>query len=231
MITCLVDGMTRTRIIDCVSTCSLKNFESSSEPSRRTVNAPCCWGVGFSDASGLNSEGSDEGDGMAIGLLIASYAVTTAGRKYAKPPDEAASATATTARTRVRIGFRRLREALARRPGRKPSTGVHSSPGAVQCCKRFVKAPHGVFVAKTALRSGWRRGFGAKREPWLAGDRQLYGAHHEHQDREHEITAESDDCYPPHGRPLRPLQEDHGRHSPVHALFARHHGPAGKTLL
>src|SRR5712692_4356126 len=135
MITCLVDGMTRTRIIDCVSTCSLRNFESSSEPIRRTVNAPCCCGVGLADGSGLNSEGSGEGDGMTIGLLIASYAVNTAGRKYAKPPDDAASATATTAMTKVRMGFRRLREALARRPGLKPSTADNSRRRAVRCCK------------------------------------------------------------------------------------------------
>ena len=42
----------RTRIIDCVSTWSLSNLESSSEPRSRTVNAPVVglgdgdWGTG-----------------------------------------------------------------------------------------------------------------------------------------------------------------------------------------
>ena len=38
MVTCLLDGSTRTRIIDCVLYWSAANLESSSEPSRSTVN-------------------------------------------------------------------------------------------------------------------------------------------------------------------------------------------------
>src|SRR5579864_1014873 len=40
IVTCLVEGTTLTRIIDWVNTRSPMNFESSSEPSSSTVNAP-----------------------------------------------------------------------------------------------------------------------------------------------------------------------------------------------
>src|SRR5713226_7453145 len=50
MITCLVAGRTRTRIIDCVSTWSAENLESSSDPSSKTVKAPgCTRGLGDGD--------------------------------------------------------------------------------------------------------------------------------------------------------------------------------------
>src|SRR5579859_1791268 len=62
MITCLVCGITRTRIIDCVSTWSASNFESSSDPSRSTVKAPDCAAEGPALGEGVNS--SEVGDGV-----------------------------------------------------------------------------------------------------------------------------------------------------------------------
>src|SRR5438445_13594979 len=58
---------------------------------------------------------------------VASHASFAEGRKYAKVPAIADSAIANTARTAVRVILRRLREALARRPGRIPITGKQSS--------------------------------------------------------------------------------------------------------
>jgi hypothetical protein len=122
--------MTLTRIIDCVSTWSAENFESSSDPSRRTVNAPCpCRfaGVGVGDeADALLGDGV--GDAMLTTCPVASQASLAAGRKYARLPAIAEMNTAKTARTAVRVILRRLREALARRPGLIPSgTGEQSS--------------------------------------------------------------------------------------------------------
>jgi hypothetical protein len=59
---------------------------------------------------------------------VASKASLAAGRKYAKLPAIAERNTAKTARTAVRVILRRLREALARRPGWSPSgTGEQSN--------------------------------------------------------------------------------------------------------
>jgi hypothetical protein len=65
----LVDGTTRTRIIDCVRTRSPENFESSSEPSRSTVNAPDVVTVGtaLALALGVGLKRIDAGEGVGIG--------------------------------------------------------------------------------------------------------------------------------------------------------------------
>ena len=58
MVTCLVVGLTRTRIIDCVRTASAWNLESSSEPSSRTVNAglpASAAGAGAAGAAGAET--------------------------------------------------------------------------------------------------------------------------------------------------------------------------------
>jgi hypothetical protein len=64
MVTECVDGMTRTKIIDCVSTWSELNFESSSDPSNSTVNAPgtCATALGEGDVSSVG-DGEGPGDG------------------------------------------------------------------------------------------------------------------------------------------------------------------------
>ena len=82
MITCLELGMTLTRIIDCVSTWSAENFESSSDPSSRTVNAPCpCRfaGVGIGEDGAVLGKGV--GDAMLTTCPVASQASLAAGRK------------------------------------------------------------------------------------------------------------------------------------------------------
>ena len=118
MITCLVLGITRTRIIDWVSTWSAENLESSSEPSSNTVKAPFGWaatGVGVGEEDEMLGEGV--GDAMATTWPVASHASFAAGRKYAKLPAIADKPRATMTRAAVREMLRRLREALARRPG------------------------------------------------------------------------------------------------------------------
>src|SRR5579859_2251478 len=111
MVTCLLAGLTRTRIIDCVSTWSALNLESSSEPSNRTVNAvPKGVGLGVGIRLG-------EGDGTLTTCPVASNAVFAAGKKYARAPAKLDMITATTAIARIRKGFGRRREARARRPG------------------------------------------------------------------------------------------------------------------
>jgi hypothetical protein len=109
--------MTLTRIIDCVRTCSAENFESSSDPSSRTVNAPCGWAMGLGDGDVSTLVGDGVGEAMLTTCPVASQASLAAGRKYAKLPAIAERPTAKTARTAVRVILRRLREALARRPG------------------------------------------------------------------------------------------------------------------
>jgi hypothetical protein len=69
------------------------------------------------------------GDAMLMTCPVASQASLAAGRKYAKLPAIADRPIATMARAAVRTMLRRLREALARRPGLIPSgTGQHSRP-------------------------------------------------------------------------------------------------------
>src|SRR5260370_24908268 len=127
MVTEWVDGTTRTRIIDCVSTWSAKNLESSSEPRSRTVNASLGWGrrLGEGDAVALG-DGVGDGEAMAMTWPVASKASLAAGRKYAKLPAIADRAMAKMARAAVRTMLSRLREALAPRPGLLPrDTGHH----------------------------------------------------------------------------------------------------------
>src|SRR4029077_4086627 len=130
MVTEWVDGTTRTRIIDCVSTWSAKNLESSSEPRSRTVNASLGWGrrLGEGDDDTVGDAVGD-GDARLIPWPVESQASLAAGRKYAKLPAIAERTMAKMARAAVRTMLRRLREALARRPGLIPSdTGPHSRP-------------------------------------------------------------------------------------------------------
>src|SRR6266849_3561381 len=115
MITRLVAGRTRTRIIDCVSTWSAENLESSSEPSSKTVKAPGCT-RGLGDGDGDGAFGDGVGDATVTTCPVASQASLAAGRKYAKLPAIADRPIAKMARAAVRVGLRRLREALARRP-------------------------------------------------------------------------------------------------------------------
>src|SRR3979490_698226 len=131
MTTFLVAGLTRTRIIDWVSTLSPMNLESLSEPSSNTVKAPPAdLGVGVGDGASL-PVADGVGDGTSTTWPVALKASATAGRKYAKPPDAAERATATTASVRMRKGLRRPCEARARWPGLLPSsTGVNCSRAA-----------------------------------------------------------------------------------------------------
>src|SRR5438552_14987006 len=87
MVTSLVDGTTLTRIIDWVRTWSELKFESSSEPSNNTVNAPVTGdAVGNDDADGVG-ENSRLGEGVTlITWLVALIAISAAGMKYARPP-------------------------------------------------------------------------------------------------------------------------------------------------
>src|SRR6266550_6310747 len=129
IVTCLVDGTTRTRIIDCVRTWSALNFESSSEPSRRTVNAPVtALGEGFcGDGDSKMSVG--EGVGTVMTWPADSIANCAAGRKYASPPATDERVMASKTRKLVRSGLSRRREALMRCPGLRPrGTGEHSRP-------------------------------------------------------------------------------------------------------
>src|SRR5260370_37855419 len=87
MTTSLVAGSTRTRIIDWVRTWSAENFESSSEPRSRTVNAPCCeTGLGDAEGEGEKRVASGEGEGTTAGTPVSWSAVAAAGKKEAHPP-------------------------------------------------------------------------------------------------------------------------------------------------
>src|SRR2546428_4260125 len=122
--------MTLTRIIDWVSTWSEENFESSSDPSSRTVNEPGVRAAALGDGDALlvSDEGEGVGDAMVPTCPVASHASFAAGRKYARLPAIADRTTAKTARVAVRVALRRPRDLRARRPGRVPSgTGQHSS--------------------------------------------------------------------------------------------------------
>src|SRR6202165_4965689 len=130
IVTSLVAGMTRTRIIDWVRTWSALNFESSSDPNSSTVNGPP-GATGIGDGEGEKRMSVGEGDGMLTTCPVAWIAVAAAGMKYAKPPATADSAIARAARVMVRKGLRRPRERRARCPGLIPSgTGEDCSPGA-----------------------------------------------------------------------------------------------------
>jgi hypothetical protein len=73
--------------------------------------------------------GEGDGEAMVMTWLVASQASLAAGKKYAKLPAIADRPMAKMARAAVRTMLRRLREALARRPGLIPSgTGQHSRP-------------------------------------------------------------------------------------------------------
>ena len=81
MVTCFFDGTTRTKIMDCVNTWSALNFESSSEPSNKTVNAPGME-VGDGDCGGgVNKRSVGDGDGTVITWPVDSMASRAAGRK------------------------------------------------------------------------------------------------------------------------------------------------------
>jgi len=86
MVTSLVAGITRRRIIDWVRTWSGENFESSSEPRRRTVNAPCETGAVEGDGEGENRMLIGEGEGTLTAWPVSWSAVAAAGRKYANHP-------------------------------------------------------------------------------------------------------------------------------------------------
>src|SRR5260370_7000268 len=74
--------MTLTRIIDCVRTWSDENFESSSEPSSKTVKAPGVWTTGLGEGDGDESAlGDGLGDAMLMTCPVASQASLAAGRK------------------------------------------------------------------------------------------------------------------------------------------------------
>src|SRR5579864_5215298 len=94
MITRLADGMTRTRIIDWVSTWSELNLESSSDPSSSTVKAPTWAGLGEGDGVGEVKKVLGEGDGTTTFTPVDWNARFAAGTKYANPPDPADSAMA-----------------------------------------------------------------------------------------------------------------------------------------
>src|SRR5260370_12411762 len=117
MITCLVLGITLTRIIDCVSTWSEENFESSSDPSSSTVNAPCGWATGLGDGEVSALVGDGVGEAILTTCPVASQASLAAGRKYARLPAIAERPTAKTATTAVRGILRPLGGALGRPPG------------------------------------------------------------------------------------------------------------------
>ena len=76
------------------------------------MKAPGMTGLG--DGEGENRISAGDGDGTRSILAVAFQAATPAGRKYAKPPETAEMAIASTARTRLRKGLRRLRDARAR---------------------------------------------------------------------------------------------------------------------
>src|SRR5260370_12455431 len=117
MTTSLVAGSTRTRIIDWVRTWSAENFESSSEPRSRTVNAPCCeTGLGDAEGEGEKRVASGEGEGTTAGTPVSWSAVAAAGKKEANPPPTAGRAAASTARELVGKRTKRPRQARARRP-------------------------------------------------------------------------------------------------------------------
>src|SRR2546422_8921075 len=126
MVTSLVEGMTRIRIIDWVRTWSELNLESSSEPSSSTVNAPLTAAADVAEGDG---EKSMLGEGVTwITWPVASRAVCAAGMKYAMPPATDDIAMARRTRTVVRNGLSRRRDALTRCPGLEPrGTGLHSS--------------------------------------------------------------------------------------------------------
>src|ERR1700686_4652875 len=129
IVTSLVAGMTRTRIIDWVRTWSALNFESSSDPKRSTVNGPP-GATGIADGEGDNRMCVGDGEGMFTTWPVAWIAVAAAGMKYAKPPATADSEIARAARGMMRRGLRRPRERRARCPGLIPSgTGEDCSPG------------------------------------------------------------------------------------------------------
>src|SRR5215472_12863658 len=119
--------MTLTRIIDCVSTWSPANLESSSEPSSRTVNAPVIGAAdGDCEGSGEVSRPVGVGVGTRITWPVESRASWAAGRKYARPPATEESTMASRTRKLVRSGLSRRRDALLRCPGLNPrSTGEH----------------------------------------------------------------------------------------------------------
>src|SRR5260370_28379637 len=131
MTTSLVAGSTRTRIIDWVRTWSAENFESSSEPRSRTVNAPCCeTGLGDAEGEGEKRVASGEGEGTTAGTPVSWSAVAAAGKKEANPPATAQRATASTARVMVVKRLRRPPRARARCPRLLPSRpGPDCTPG------------------------------------------------------------------------------------------------------
>src|SRR5260370_19884971 len=132
MTTSLVAGSTRTRIIDWVRTWSAENFESSSEPRSRTVNAPCCeTGLGDAEGEGEKRVASGEGEGTTAGTPVSWSALAAAGKKEANPPPTAERAAARTARVMVVKRVRRPRRARAAGPGLITSrTGPQCTPGA-----------------------------------------------------------------------------------------------------
>src|SRR3989442_14774930 len=92
--------MTLTRIIDWVSTWSEENFESSSDPSSRTVNEPGVRAAALGDGDALlvPDEGDGVGDAMVTTCPVASPASFAAGSKYASLPAIADRRTAKTPR-------------------------------------------------------------------------------------------------------------------------------------
>src|SRR6185437_15545237 len=128
IVTCLVEGTTRTRIIDWVRTWSEVNLESSSEPRSRTVNAPLTCGRALGDGvKRSDGEAIADGEGTFTAWPVDPNAIAAAGRKYAKPPDPLARTIASRARSRIRSGFSRRCEARARRLGLPSGTGVNCS--------------------------------------------------------------------------------------------------------
>lgn len=94
------------------------------------MNAPCDATAGGGDGDGENRMAPTDGEGTITDWLVDWNAVTTAGRKYEKPPATADRAIASAVRVMVRKGLRRPRDARARCPGLKPSgTGNHFSGG------------------------------------------------------------------------------------------------------
>src|SRR2546428_11388214 len=116
MVTSLVEGVTRIRIIDCVRTWSELNLESSSEPSSRTVNAPVT-AAGADVAEGVGEKSMLGGGVTWITWPGASRAGCAAGVKYALPPPTDDIAMARRTRTGGRNGLSRRRGALTRGPG------------------------------------------------------------------------------------------------------------------
>src|SRR5450759_1533240 len=120
MVTSLVAGCTRMRIIDCVRTWSEVNFESSSEPRSRTVKAPCC-PTALGEGDGEKRMPAADGEGIWTVCAVELKATRAAGIKYAKPPATAETAMASTARVSMVRGLRRPRDLRARCPGLIPS--------------------------------------------------------------------------------------------------------------